>query len=153
MTTQTTTHGWTTHGHPCCQQPGPPVGDRPDALARCGGAAICTECATDAARIHAAAADSPMTTEPTTVADEIDPIVRAAAEAAGEIDRALTAIAAVGADRLTMTVRTALVRQLELIAMHRGFPYVEAAEVAENLERAIPAMPEWSTITFSRERP
>lgn len=52
MTTTAGSHAWTTHGHPCCHQPGPTVGIQPDAVARCGGPGICTECATQATEIH-----------------------------------------------------------------------------------------------------
>jgi hypothetical protein len=48
----TTDHAWTTHGHSCCTEPGPAIGDRPQMVARCGGPAICAKCATEAARIH-----------------------------------------------------------------------------------------------------
>lgn len=47
-----TNHAWTTHGHPCCRQPGPTVGTQPDTVARCGGPGICTDCATQATEIH-----------------------------------------------------------------------------------------------------
>ena len=52
-------HAWTTHGHSCCDQPGPPVAARPQLIARCGGPAICTKCATDAAAIHVRTYDPP----------------------------------------------------------------------------------------------
>ncbi len=42
-------HGWTRHGHRCCDQA---TGTRPARVARCGGPAICRECATDAAIRH-----------------------------------------------------------------------------------------------------
>lgn len=63
--------------------------------------------------------------------------------ACGDIDRALTAIAAAGGNRATFTVRTDLVRQVELSAMYRGFPTVTAVVDAE--------LPEWSTVTFARD--
>lgn len=66
---------------------------------------------------------------------------------AGEIDKALAVALAAGLDRATFTVRTALVAQLELIAMHRGFPVVTAVEVGETPE--YDAMPEWSFVTFA----
>jgi len=43
-------HRHTGHGHPCCGEA--PVGGRPDAVARCGGPAICAQCALDVGRIH-----------------------------------------------------------------------------------------------------
>lgn len=42
-------HGWTRHGHRCCDQA---TGPRPGRVARCGGPAICRECAADAAIRH-----------------------------------------------------------------------------------------------------
>jgi hypothetical protein len=68
--------------------------------------------------------------------------------AAGEIDKALTVLAAAGGDRLRTTVRTALVRQIELLAMNRGFPVMTAAEVEATED--YDAMPEWSVIEISR---
>lgn len=70
---------------------------------------------------------------------------------AGEIDRALSVAAAAGADRLTRTVRTALVPQLELLAMQHGFLHMHAVEVTETPD--YPAMPEWSFVTFSTVGP
>ncbi len=64
----------------------------------------------------------------------------------GQIDRALTVAAAAGADRLTFTARTDLIRQLELCGMARGFPVVTAVQVEATEE--YPAMPEWSHVTF-----
>lgn len=65
----------------------------------------------------------------------------AAGYQAGRIDHALAALVAVGGTELAATVRTDLVRQLDLIAMHHGFkaetePYVDANE--------------WSFVTFRR---
>lgn len=68
----------------------------------------------------------------------------------GQIDRALTVALASGADRFRATVRTDLVRQLELVGMARGFPVVIAEEVTETEDH--PAMPEWTFITFLTER-
>src|SRR5262245_15494737 len=45
-------HHYTSHGHPCCGKAR--VGDRPAAIARCGGSAICSRCASEAASIHVA---------------------------------------------------------------------------------------------------
>jgi len=59
----------------------------------------------------------------------------------GEIDKALTVIAAAGGERATFTVRTPLVPQLELLAMNRGFP-VMAAIVVEDY-------PEWTVVGFA----
>lgn len=71
-----------------------------------------------------------------------DPFV--AGYQAGRIDTALAAAAAVGATNASYTVRSDLVPQLELIAMHHGFPSV-TAEVCEGT-------PEWSWVTFSAEK-
>ena len=50
-------HSWTTHGHPCCNQPGAfLVGDRPRMVARCGGS--------EAAVAHAARTTEAVTYEP-----------------------------------------------------------------------------------------
>lgn len=45
----TAEHGWTRHGHRCCDQA---TGPRPPRVARCGGPAICRDCAADAAVRH-----------------------------------------------------------------------------------------------------
>lgn len=66
---------------------------------------------------------------------------------AGEIDKALQVAAAAGASTATWTVRTALVSQLELLAINRGFGYMATAEVGESEDHE--AMPEWSLVTFS----
>lgn len=50
--------------------------------------------------------------------------------------------------RLSFTVRTTLVKTLELAGMARGFPLMEAETIQATDE--YPAMPEWSTITFRR---
>mgnify|MGYP001596125133 CR=1 FL=1 len=45
-----TEHGWTRHGHRCCDQA---TGPRPaGGVARCGGPALCRNCAADAAIRH-----------------------------------------------------------------------------------------------------
>ena len=44
----------------------------------------------------------------------------------GQIDRSLAAAAAVGATSMTCTVYTTLIKQLELVAMNRGFSNVDA---------------------------
>ncbi len=59
----------------------------------------------------------------------------------GEIDRTLTALAAVGGSRATFTVYASLVGQLELVAMNRGFPVVTVEECAEASE--------WVQVTFA----
>jgi hypothetical protein len=59
---------------------------------------------------------------------------------AGQLDQALAAAAVVTATEVVVMTFTALTRQLELIAMRRGFPLM-TAEVVE-------AAPEWSNITF-----
>jgi hypothetical protein len=48
---------------------------------------------------------------------------------AGQVDKALTAAAAVGATRFDCTVPTVLVPQLELVGMYRGFPVATAVQV------------------------
>ncbi len=68
----------------------------------------------------------------------------------GRLDRSLELAAAAGADRLSATVYTTLVPQLELAAMARGWPIVLAEQVAETEDH--PAMPEWSQITFMTAR-
>jgi hypothetical protein len=67
----------------------------------------------------------------------------------GSIDMALEIAKRVGADRYPATVPTALVPQLELAGMARGFPVLIAEEVAETDE--YPAMPEWTFVTFLTE--
>ena len=62
--TTTNGHAWTTHGHACCDQPGPMVGDRPLMIARCGGPAICAKCATEAAVAHAQSTPEAVTYDP-----------------------------------------------------------------------------------------
>jgi hypothetical protein len=59
---------------------------------------------------------------------------------AGRVDQALAAGAAVGATEVAITVLTPLVKQLDLIAMNRGFPIVVADVAAE--------VPEWSHVVF-----
>lgn len=70
----------------------------------------------------------------------------------GEIDKTLATVnaaASVGAPSalvsLTWTVRTDLLRQLELVAMSRGFPYMA--------KEAVDDMPEWTVVTFSNRSP
>jgi len=64
----------------------------------------------------------------------------------GQIDTALKVALAAGADRYRATVRTALVQQLELVGMARGFPVVKVKQVEATEE--YPAMPEWTFMTF-----
>lgn len=64
----------------------------------------------------------------------------------GQIDKALEVAAAAGATEARFTARTALVRQLELCGMARGFPVFLAEQVDETDQW--PAMPEWSFVTF-----
>jgi hypothetical protein len=59
----------------------------------------------------------------------------------GRIDNALAAMAAVGADRATYTVRTDLVKQLELIGMHHRFNVT--AEACDDADH-------WSFVTLTR---
>jgi hypothetical protein len=69
---------------------------------------------------------------------------------AGRIDSALAAATAVGVDRATFTVRTALTPQLELVGMHHGFTDIRATEVKAAADGSYPAMPEWSTVVFAK---
>lgn len=66
----------------------------------------------------------------------------------GRIDLALENAALIGAQRLQFTVRTALVKTLELCGMARGFPTITAEQVEATDEHD--AMPEWSVVTFER---
>lgn len=66
-------HGYTPHGHPCCDQP--PTGPRPGLVARCGGPGPCRECGVSAAGIHRAAPSPHACTcvgGPTTIARIVD---------------------------------------------------------------------------------
>jgi hypothetical protein len=67
----------------------------------------------------------------------------------GRIDQALQVAAVSGATRLRVTVRTDLVKQLELCGMARGFPVLIAEQVEETPD--YPAMPEWSFVTLATE--
>jgi len=67
----------------------------------------------------------------------------------GRLDMALTVALAAGADRYRATVPTALVEQLELVGMARGFPVLIAEQVTET--DGYPAMPEWTFVTFLTE--
>jgi hypothetical protein len=64
---------------------------------------------------------------------------------AGEISQALRAAKAAGAFRLVRTVRTDVVKQLDLIAMDAGFT-LRVTEVEETEDH--PAMPEWTFAIF-----
>lgn len=64
---------------------------------------------------------------------------------AGRISQALKSATAADATVLRYTVRTELVKQLDLIAMDAGFKMV-TAEVEETDDH--PAMPEWTFATF-----
>lgn len=64
---------------------------------------------------------------------------------AGMVDRALQVAAQCEAQSVRFTVATALVPQLELLAMNRGFPVVEAESSTE--------WAEWSLVTFQTEAP
>lgn len=44
-------HGWTRHGHSCCDQA--PAETRPSIVARCGGPGLCGECSADMVIRHA----------------------------------------------------------------------------------------------------
>lgn len=61
----------------------------------------------------------------------------------GQIDARLEMAAAAGAVAVCTTVMTALVRQLELVAMNRGFPVMHVQTSDDS--------PEWSMITFMQE--
>lgn len=63
----------------------------------------------------------------------------------GMVDRALQVAAQCDAQSVRFTVATPLVPQLELLAMNRGFPVVEAESSAE--------WAEWSLVTFRTEAP
>jgi len=74
----------------------------------------------------------------------------------GEIDKALATLAVTAGSLSTRisarwAVPTALLPQLELLAMNRGFMHIEAVEIGETEDHA--AMPEWSVATFSTEAP
>lgn len=61
----------------------------------------------------------------------------------GEIDKALAVAAVANASTVTFpTVRTALAKQVELLAMNRGFPVMTVTESEE--------YPEWCSVTFER---
>lgn len=60
------THGYTSHGHSCCDLVADP---RPTLIARCGGPAICSGCATEMNRLFhqcnaATAVDQPDLADP-----------------------------------------------------------------------------------------
>jgi hypothetical protein len=61
---------------------------------------------------------------------------------AGQIDRSLAAVAAVGGTELRVTTYAQLLPQLDLIAMQHGFQV--ASEAAEDAEG-------WAFVTFRRE--
>jgi hypothetical protein len=64
---------------------------------------------------------------------------------AGQIDKALAAVAAGEGTEAKFTVRSGLVPQLELIAMNRGFPVMVAEPWEQHPE-------EWTFVTFSTEK-
>ncbi len=70
----------------------------------------------------------------------------------GDINRALHAAAALNPPTqfLTFTVRTDLVRQLELIAMNAGFPTMTVETPATGWREYPATWREWSLATFSR---
>lgn len=64
----------------------------------------------------------------------------------GRIDQALQVAAALGTNQLgPVTIRTSLVRQVELAGMARGFPVLTKDDTYESWE----AGPEWVTVTFA----
>lgn len=63
---------------------------------------------------------------------------------AGGIDTALGAAKALGATSARFTVRSPLMPQLELIAMHHGFPVVQVVAWEEHPD-------EWSVVTFTND--
>lgn len=69
-----TEHGWTRDGHRCCDQA---AGPRPPRVARCGGPAICRECASDAAIRHSPGSGTfAAPTSPSEPAAKITPTLR-----------------------------------------------------------------------------
>jgi hypothetical protein len=68
----------------------------------------------------------------------------------GQIERRLFMAAQLGATTVALdnAVYTSLIPQLELMAMHHGFPVVEAREVDATPD--YDAMPEWSFVKFHR---
>jgi len=60
---------------------------------------------------------------------------------AGEVDAYLAVAAVSRSRRVGFTVRKTLLRQLELIGMHRGFPTMHIEESDE--------WPEWALVTFA----
>lgn len=70
--------------------------------------------------------------------------------ACGVIDKALQVASAAGATRVEGTVRTALLPQLELCAMARGFPVMDATGIGFGpRESWVGEEPEWSLVTFA----
>lgn len=72
-------HGWTRHGHRCCDQA---TGPRPP-LATCGGLAICRECAADAAIRHSPGSGT--FAAPPSLVDAVHAVDVAAAESRGRV--------------------------------------------------------------------
>jgi hypothetical protein len=62
---------------------------------------------------------------------------------AGQVDQALHAAKVARATEVRFTVNSTLVKQLDLIAMNRGFPVVDAVPSEE--------APEWVFMTFRTE--
>lgn len=61
----------------------------------------------------------------------------------GEVDKALAVSAAANAASVRFpTIRTVLVKQLELLAMNRGYPVMTVTESEE--------YPEWCSVLFER---
>lgn len=64
---------------------------------------------------------------------------------AGQVNQALKVASAANANEVQFTVNTELVKQLELIGMSHGFPYLDAATSDE--------APTWTFVTFRTEAP
>jgi|SRR5690349_20972516 len=79
----------------------------------------------------------------TSVGGEYDDNAFTAGVQVGQIDKALEVALAAGADRFRATVRTALVKQLDLVGMARGWPVLRST--------ADEKYPEWSVVEFFKE--
>ncbi len=71
---------------------------------------------------------------------------------AGRLDSAMAAIAAVQGDGMSTTIYRALVPQLDLLAMHHGFPHTTAKDFdEENPDK--PVFGDWVQWSCSRHEP
>jgi hypothetical protein len=66
----------------------------------------------------------------------------------GQLDQVLRTAESLPCAQVTVTVYTALLPQLELAGMARGFPVMISEPVGATAE--YPAMPEWSRVVFTR---